>query len=55
MRDDASLIDVLEFVVKIRIRIAVSNTADDELVQMTVRPAERGLKYAIEPGRAARF
>jgi len=49
VQQDASLIDVLEFVLKIRIRFAVPNAADDELVQMAVRPTEGGLKDLMQP------
>jgi hypothetical protein len=45
------LIDLLEFVRKIGIRIAIPHAADDEFVQVAVRPTERGLKDAMQSGQ----
>jgi len=38
------LVDVLEFFGRVWIQIAIPNAADDELMQVTVGPSERGLK-----------
>src|ERR1700676_3041829 len=49
VQQDASLIDVLEFVLKIRIRFAVPNAAADELVRSAVDPREVGSRDVMQP------
>src|ERR1700685_3785427 len=48
---DAALLNVFDFVGKIRIQFGVTYTADDELVQVTVCPAECDLKDLMQFGK----
>src|ERR1022692_552831 len=47
-KDDLRLVDVPKFLGPIGIRIGILDATDDELVQVTVGPAERGLDRPIE-------
>ncbi len=51
---NASLINVIEVLVGIRIRFAVSHPANDELMQVTIRPADRNLKHLVQFGQLDR-